>query len=169
MTTKPQLPLPERLKKGATILGELWKVPENRCPIGWSLEECDCQPKKKFCVNRMHWILLAIEAGRDLEEGPYGLALAMTASEWDSTGLVMKLDHPTIKDLSVGSSKGAFVTMVDMSKLMEEPSALEGICIVMKTFENSKVQGFSNATAPAALAVLEEPPVISANPDEAFE
>jgi len=169
MTTKPQLPLAERLKKGASILGELWKVPENRCPTGWALEDCDCQPKKKFCINRIHWIVLAIEAGRDLDGGPYGLALAMTASEWDSTGLLMKLNHPTIKDLAVGVGKGAFMTMVDMSKLMEEPAALEGICIVMKTFENSKVQGFSNAAAPAAVAVLEEPAAILANPDEAFE
>lgn len=168
MTTKLQPPLAERLKKGAVILGELWKIPENRCPVGWSLEECDCQPKKKFCINRLHWIILAIEDARDLEEGPYGLALAMTASEWDSTKLLMKLNHPTIKDLAVGASKGSFMTMVDMAKLMEEPAALEGICIVMKTFENSKVQGFSSPVA-TPVAVLEDPTALLANPDEAFE
>lgn len=168
MTTKLQLSHPERLKKGAAILGELWKVPENRCPAGWSMEECDCQPKRKFCIARIHWIVLAIEARRDLEDGPFGIYFAMTASEWDSTGLLVKIQHPTIKDLSLGSTKGAMMTMTDMSKLMEEPEALEGICLVMKTFENSKVQGLSApVAAPSAIAV--EEPLALANPDEAFE
>jgi hypothetical protein len=141
MTTKPQLPLPERLKKGAAILGQLWKVPENRCPAGWSLYECECQPQRKFCVARLHWIVLAIEDGRPLEEGPYGMFLAMRASEWDATGLSPKIQHPELNVITVGSGPGCVTKMSEMGKIMDTPEVLENTLLVLKHFPNASIQG----------------------------
>lgn len=141
MTTKSQLPRPERLKKGAAILGQLWKTPENRCPAGWSLNECDCVPQKKFCVARLHWIILAIEDDRPLEEGPFGMILAMRASEWDATGLSPKIQHPELDVITVGSGPGCVTKMAEMGKMMNTPEVLENTLIVLKHFPNASIQG----------------------------
>jgi|SRR6185369_13384556 hypothetical protein len=146
MTTKPQLPHAERLKKGAAILGQLWKNPENRCPAGWSLNECDCQPQKKFCIARLHWIILAIEDDRPLDEGPFGMWTAMRASEWDATGLSTKVQHPELDVIVVGTGPGCVTKMSEMGKMMNTPEVLENTLIVLKHFPNASIQGIVEPT-----------------------
>src|ERR1700730_9203083 len=101
---KPQLPLPERLKKGAAVLGQLWATPEYRCPDGWTIDPCKCQPLKKFCQARNLWVALALDDwiaslnrdeqnGREMDDSPFGLALSMRASEWDASVRQMKIQH----------------------------------------------------------------------------
>lgn len=169
MSTLQQTPISERLKNGAKIMGGLWKDPAQRCPAGWSLEICACEPRTKFCQARLHWLTKAVEAGRDLEEGPYGVALAMTASEWDATGLTMKVEHPGIGMLLVGSSQASVTGMVDMGRMMDAPEVLASTLRVLKAFPKSKVVGLEDMPAPAPAPVVETLPEIEANPDEAFE
>lgn len=138
---KSQLPRPERLRKGAAILGQLWKNPENRCPAGWSMVECDCQPQKKFCIARLHWIVLAIEDDRPLEEGPFGMWTAMRASEWDATGLSPKIQHPELDVIVVGTGPGCVTKMAEMGKMMDAPEVLEHTLLVLKHFPNASIQG----------------------------
>lgn len=153
------------------MLGQLWRVPEHRCPSGWSLNDCDCQPLKKFCVARNLWIVLGIEADRDFEEGPFGLALALTASEWDSTALTMKIQHPEIGLICIGTNNDCITGMVDMAKMMDAPEVLASTLRVLKAFPKARVEGLSDpVTVPAVLSV--EIPMelaMEANPDEAFE
>jgi len=180
---KQQLPRSERLKKGAAFLGQLWAVEGNRCPEGWTIEPCKCQPARKFCQARNLWVALALEDwmesikkgeqdGREVDDGPFGLAVSMIASEWDATGLALKIQHPKV-NVVIGTGKPCVMTMMDMGKLRDEPQALEGICVVMNTFEHSKVSGIETAPAPAAVPQDDAPSGVVvgmvANPDEDFE
>lgn len=175
MSTLQQTPVSERLKNGAKIMGGLWKDPAQRCPAGWSIEICTCAPLKKFCQGRLKWLTLAVEDGRDLEEGPYGLALAMTASEWDATGLTMKIEHAGIGMILVGSGQDSVTGMVDMGRMIDAPEVLASTLRVLKAFPKSKVVGLEAmpvVPATVELAVelaVELPAEIEANPDEAFE
>lgn len=161
-------PLPERLKNGAKKLGQLWKIPEERCASGWSLDPCTCQPTKKFCRAKELWLTLALEAGRDLDYDPFGLALAMTAAEWDETGLLLRMSHPEIGEVLVGSGPKKMTMMQDLLSLMRTPDSLKDILMVMKTFENSRVFGVEESATPVAVAAPVAA-VVEANPDEAFE
>lgn len=165
---KSPLPLSERLKKGAGVLGQIWKDPTQRCVAGWSIDGCTCEFPNKFCKARIQWLTLAVEDGRELQEDPYGIALAMTASEWDSTLLSMKIEHPKVPPFFVGANQDSIMTMADMVKLMEEPDVLESMYYVLKAFPKAKVQGIEEAAvAPGAAVAIE--PELEANPDEAFE
>lgn len=169
---KPQLSPAERLKKGAIFLSQLWKVPEQRCTAGWSLDVCTCVPLKKFCSARLLWITLAVEECRDLEEGPYGLALAMTASEWDATGLTMKIEHSEVGVISIGSPQECVTGMVDIGKMMDAPEVLASTLRVLKAFPKSKVVGLEDIPAESVIELIASRlalPAEIANPDEAFE
>lgn len=168
-TTNTTSPLPERLKKGAKKLGELWKIEAERCPSGWSLDICSCQPQKKFCQARLLWLTIAVDAGRDLEDVPFGLALAMSAAEWDETGLLLKAVHPEIGELLIGAGPKRMTMMQDLLALMSTPDSLKDILMVMKTFDNSRVIGVEEAPTPAAESIPAVEAVPMANPDEAFE
>jgi hypothetical protein len=172
MSKPQQLPYPERLKNGAKILGQLWKDLDQRCPMAWSLDNCTCQPLKKFCQGRLKWLTLAVEAGRELQEDQYGIVLTMTASEWDATGLTLKLDHPGVGMILVGSGSDSVTGMVDMAKMMDAPEVLESTLRVMKAFPRSKVDSIEDVSVAAHIALepaLTVEPEIEANPDEAFE
>lgn len=161
MNKTTTLPLPERLKNGARKLGEFWKKEEERCPSGWSLEVCSCQPMKKFCQARVLWLTLAVEAGRDLQEEPFGLALAMMASEFDATGLGLKIEHPQIGEFLAGTKPGCVITLKDLAKLMDSPEVLSSALRVMKFFPRSSIEGLMEMVLAGVVS--------EANPDEAFE
>lgn len=163
--SKPPLTPSERLKNGAALLGRLWKVPEERCGAGWSLENCTCQPTKKFCQARNLWIELALmePEGHDFEEGPYGLGIAMRSSEWDATGLKMNIQHPDpdVGLMVIGSPPECVTGMSYIAKMMDVPEALASTLRVLKTFPKSKVQGVTQLEV-----AIDD---IQANPDEDFE
>lgn len=174
---KPPLTTSERLKNGAALLGRLWRLPEQRCTAGWSLDNCTCQPKKKFCEARELWIELALSEpeGHDFEEGLFGLGIAMRASEWDLTGLQMKIQHsdPAIGLMVIGSSPECVSGMSYIAMVMDAPEGLASTLRVLKTFPRSKVHGIVQAEKIAVAVVdtfeAEAEPEILANPDEAFE
>lgn len=167
MNNQP-LPPSERLRRGAALLGKLWKIPEQRCAAGWSLDDCTCVPTKKFCQARNLWIELALmePEGHDFEEAPCGLGIAMRASEWDSTGLTMKINHSEVGVISIGSPQECVTGMVDMGKMMDAPMVLASTLRVLRAFPKSKVEGLSDALASLPLAIALP---VEANPDEAFE
>lgn len=172
MSTLQKPPVSERLKAGAKILGDLWRDPSQRCDAGWSLDACTCEFPKKFCKARVHWLTLAVEAGRELHEDAYGLALAMLASEWDATGLTMKIEHPTLGPILIGSSTSSVTGMVDMARMADAPEVLESTLRVLKAFPKAKVVGLEEmpVEVPAEVEPAAEMPVeMEANPDEAFE
>lgn len=162
MNNKTSIPLPERLKNGAKKLGEFWKNEKERCPSGWSLEPCVCQPMKKFCQARVLWLTLAVETGRDLEDGPFGLACALTASEWDATKLALKVSHPDAGEFKVGASNDCAMSMVDMAKLMDMPQVLGSTLRVLRVFPRSSIQETLMSETPA-------PALQEADPEEASE
>lgn len=133
----------ERLKKGAVILGQYWKLEAERCPTGWSLDDCVCEPKKKFCKARMQWLELAIEDGRELD-GPFAMALAMTGEEWDMTRVGLKMEHEGVS-FSVGTSEECVMSKVDLEKMMKAPQGLSCILRVMKAFPKSSIQAVTEA------------------------
>jgi hypothetical protein len=167
-----QLPLSERLKKGAAFLGQLWKNPENRCSAGWSLDPCTCQPAKKFCQARQLWIELALMEPEEhyFEETPFGLGIAMTASEWDSTGLKMKIQNPNpdVGLIAIGSTPECVTEMSYMGKMRDVPEALASTLRVLRAFPKSKVHGTVQPD-PVAVPVMDTFEEVLANPDEAFE
>lgn len=181
--TKPPLPsLPERLKKGAAFLGQLWAVPENRCPDGWTIDPCKCQPLKKFCQARNLWVTLALDDwiaslnrgeqnGREMDDGPFGLGLSMRASEWDACVRQMKIQHPDpdVGLINIGANKDCVAGMSYLAKMMDAPEGLASTLRVLKYFPNSKVQGVvpSEVIAPAAAVAVEAEMV--PNLDEDFE
>lgn len=177
-----QLPRSERLKKGASFLGKLWMNPQNRCPDGWTISPCTCQPAREFCKARNLWVTLAIEDwidsvkrgeqdGREMDDGPFGLSLSMRASEWDAVALQMKIEHPEIGLISIGSPVSCVTGMVDMAKMMDAPEVLASTLRVLKAFPKSRVEGLSDPVeAPAVLGVeIPMEMAVEANPDEAFE
>lgn len=139
---KNKLPLSQRLMKGAEILGHYWRKPEERCGAGWSLDPCTCEPKKKFCQARLQWLTIAIEAEREIQEGPDALARAMTAEEWDNTKLAFKMDREGIGEFKVGTALECVISMADLRKMTSAPEVLNSIIKVLKVFPKSLVIGF---------------------------
>lgn len=137
---KRQLPLKERLMKGAEILGYYWRKPEERCVVGWSLE-CACEPRKKFCQAKMQWLTLAIEAGQELVEEPDGLVQSMKAEQWDATKLPYKFSNDTHGEFLIGTTPECVMSMTDLHKLRAAPEVLDSIIKVMRIFPKSLVIG----------------------------
>src|SRR5204863_3608383 len=89
--TTEAVPLPARLKRGAQMLGALWRS-NQRCTFGWGVAGheslpivCDCQTETRFCKGKRQWIALALEAGVEFVLGEFGAVFMMTASQWDET------------------------------------------------------------------------------------
>lgn len=158
----------ERLRKGAVMLGKFWTAGQ-RCAMGWSVKEtdfpegedvfkvierwaCQCPQKTDFCKAKSHWFKLAMSDLRFHLEDEYGVALMMTAEEWDLTALTMKVDMGEHGVVSIGS-KGV-MSMGDLNKLRKAPDTLGSMLRVMKTFKGMRIQGVIEATptAPAATA-----------------
>jgi len=124
----------QRLANGARVLGKMWLDGE-RCPKGWKSTECECTPKSRFCKAKAQWIDLALQDGRMIEEGDYGLPLMMTASEWDNSGLTLKIEIPEVGVVGVGP-KGS-ISMMELEKIT--PETMPSILKIFKFFPGAKV------------------------------
>jgi hypothetical protein len=151
-----------RLKKGAALLGELWRAGE-RCAQGWDIrvadipenavnaEEsmlgwaCACAKPNRFCKSKRHWFKLALCELREVVEGPFGMTSMMNAEEWDLTGLTRKMEFPGVGVVSIGANGVMLAT--DLEKLQEAPETLESIVKLLKAFPKARV-----------MAVLPPPP-----------
>jgi len=149
-------PIKSRLLKGATLLGEIWRSGV-RCADGWRVMAedggalapdgfCRCPEKSRFCKARGLWIEIAVADGRDVEPGEFGLALMMTASEWDASGLTLYLkDFAKIKDFAVGP-KGQ-ISMEELGKVAQVPDSLPSVLALMRRFPGSKAVEIEQASA----------------------
>ena len=154
----PAATIPERLKKGAEILGKLWREGV-RCGEDWSVlcpadnpleaTDCFCEPKNKFCLAKKQWLSLVIDDPREefhgplgireIEQGPFGILMTMRGTEWDATGVTVQFDFPGIGLHGIGP-KG-IMSRGDLIKLFKEPSTLSAIIKLMKKFPGMKVEG----------------------------
>jgi hypothetical protein len=176
----------ERLKKGAGILGEYWRAGE-RCAFGWGIRmaplgededsekaierwACQCETKTRFCKTKVHWVKLALMELRLPEEGPYGIPLLMTASEWDLTGLTMKVEIPDVGPLTIGPK--AMTTMAGLLDVSRHPGLIKTMYPFWKTMPGAKFEGVIEPT-PIAAAVAAAAPAAdlgaAAAGDEPFE
>lgn len=182
----------ERLLKGARLLGEAWRAGE-RCSEKWRLFPVDADPayaagcacgegRTRFCKAKVQWLGLAKQDSRDFVEDPYGLALAMTASEWDATGLLLKVEFPGVGVVAVGT-KGA-IPMTELAKV--SPETLASFLAIFKAFPGSKVEEAvyvgvpvepddqfapekTEAAQPASEAQAPPPPVVEPVVEESVE
>jgi len=134
----------ERLLKGCKVLGNFWRTKE-RCAEGWKSTECACGPKTKFCKAKAQWVDLALQDGRMLEEGEYGVAMMMRAEEWDETGLSLIVDIPDIGKVDVGQ-KGV-ISIKELAKVT--PETMPSILKIFKFFPDSQVTDEVFAATPA--------------------
>jgi hypothetical protein len=133
-----------RLLKGCRVLGEFWRSKE-RCAEGWKAVECSCETKTKFCKAKAQWVDLALKDGRMVEEGEFGLAVMMKASEWDATGLVMTVEIDGVGPIKIGA-KGN-INMTELGKVT--PETLPSILKIFKFFPDSQITESLVAAAPA--------------------
>lgn len=140
--TAEALPIPVRLKRGAQVLGALWRS-KQRCSTGWGIHGndamlilCQCEKPTRFCTAKNQWVALAL-CERDPVYGECGLALMMTASEWDETGLLLK-DQALSADIGIG--KQGQMKMVDLAAIASDPESGKKMLGLLKAFPGSKVQ-----------------------------
>jgi hypothetical protein len=151
------VPVHERLKKGAEILGKLWRE-GIRCGEEWSVlcpdgdpfqaADCFCEPKNKFCNAKKQWLSLVIDdvreevvgpcGLREIQQGQFGLIETMAGTEWDATGMTVKFDFPGVGSHGIGP-KG-IMGRADLVKLFEAPDTLRSIILMMSKFPGIKVQ-----------------------------
>jgi len=146
----------ERLLKGAKVLGDFWRAGA-RCTEEWSsfgasLDPsyglgCVCEAKSKFCKAKAQWVGLAKDDGRVSAEGPFDVALMMTAEEWDRTGLTLKVEIPDVGVVGVGGPKGV-IPMKQMEKVSLAPATMASILKIFKVFPGSNVEESSFSGAP---------------------
>jgi hypothetical protein len=157
------VPVSERLKRGAAILGDLWRKGVH-CNEEWGVlcpeedpfkaVDCFCDPKTPFCKAKKQWLDMASREGRDLVQGPFGLMITMEGSEWDASGLSVKFDFPDVGAHLIGP-KG-IMGRQDMIKLTESPDALASIVRMMKAFPGMKVEEVSNPAEPVPVPAATE-------------
>jgi len=138
MTT--QLPLAQRLIKGAGVLGRLYKSGE-RCARAWSMD-CDCaEPLKDFCKAKRQWVKLFLESPRkgDVDFGEeFGLIESMTEAELEATGLMLTLEFPELGELKVGPG-GQIPWKEFRSFRSYGADALATVATVLKEFPGARV------------------------------
>lgn len=150
----------DRLKRGALILGDLWKK-NIRCAEEFGVlcseadplraVDCFCEPKTPFCKAKMQWLGIAADIGREIFSGEIGLIETMSGAEWDASGLTVKFEFQDVGVHGVGP-KGV-MGRDDLLKLAESQDTLASVFRLMKTFPGIKVQevlGKPEETAPAA-------------------
>lgn len=137
MSKHEEKPVALRLKNGAVALGKLWKA-KDRCRDGWSAYLCSCVKKTAFCNAKLQWMLMAIGEGRDQEDGDFGVALMMTASEWDLTGLTLRIEIPGSGEFKI--SPKADTSMTYLGKLAENAESAKSVLLLMKSFPGAKME-----------------------------
>lgn len=162
-----------RLLKGAKVLGDFWRSGK-RCPEGWEISDikqvqdasgkevlrhrdCACTVKTDFCVARVHWINLALDAGRDPVDGENALTIWMTGSEWDATGLVKGIHIAEVGIVKVGTGPGAQIPMKEFVKICSVPETMASMLKLFKVFPGSKIEGIiEGAPAPVMESAFPE-------------
>lgn len=119
----------DRLRKGAKMLGNLWRSGD-RCQNGW-MPACNCTESKQFCTVKRQWTALAEKVGR-VAEPDRMIFEAMTAGELYETGLTIKLDN----GVELGP-KG--IPLPEAAGFIAEPDSVPAVLKVLARFPGAKV------------------------------
>jgi hypothetical protein len=136
-------PVEERLREGAKILGQLWRK-NVRCESGWRVQsdrgypDCPCKAPGAFCRAKIQWAILALGAGRVLEEGPFGLLATMTVSEIDLSGVSIIADVSGMAGFKIGRGGNARAT--DLIELARDPESAVSVLSLLKAFPGSRME-----------------------------
>jgi hypothetical protein len=124
-----ELPLSERLIKGAGVLGRLFRQGKF-CQNGWG-QACTCPQPTEFCLAKLKWISLALgDPGRDvLVSSPFYVLELMKCSEADALGLEVTVNFEGIGVISVG--KGGQIPWGTLARYASEERAADGRAVLM--------------------------------------
>ncbi len=148
----------DRLKKGAVALGEYWRAGD-RCMTGWGVTPtaiaagedaekaverwaCSCEKKSRFCKAKALWFKLALMELREECDGEYAIALMMTATEWDLTGLTLKypIKQPAPDGKVIGIGQKCRITMSTMRNLMKASETLPSVVGLIEAFPGATIE-----------------------------
>ena len=124
IAAKKKAAIPGRLLAGAKVLGELWRF-GSQCRSGWT-GICPCDEKTDFCDAKARWLALLEELHGGL---PYGLSgnegylvlEAMTKSQFEATGLTIKIARPGDRvPLRIGPKGTDFATIIDLAAIDDD-------------------------------------------------
>jgi hypothetical protein len=127
--------IPQRLVKGAEILGRLWRE-EIRCRSEWSVV-CPCEVKNDFCKAKKRWLELVLEFnGGTYPHGLSGneglLVLECMSNEmFTASGLTIVLSMPPNRALMrIGRKGTCWQTILDLVAIpegQERDAAIEAV------------------------------------------
>lgn len=129
-----------RLVKGARLLGNLFRR-KQMTSCGWGL--CGsgilCEHPDEWCRAKRLWVRLALELGRSLEAGDFGLAESFTLEEFEASGITLAVEVPDAGMIKVGGPKGevpirALPTVGDVGI-----DGLRSVIMVLRAFPGSRV------------------------------
>jgi hypothetical protein len=156
-----ELPVKERLLKGAKVLGDLW-YRGVRCVDGWMIlcEDmnpakqalCNCDQKTKFCSARDHWVKLAHQSGRRIEQTEFGLLETMTGAEWEASGRLVTFDLGEQGIVPVGPVGHPKAKINIRSMVKMDPETIGPMLTVLATFPGSEVESVQDPAVPAPLS-----------------
>lgn len=138
MTMKPDAKT--RLVNGARLLGNLFRR-KAATPCGWSLcgSGIQCGHPDEWCRAKRLFIRLALESGRTLEAGEFGLAESFTLSEFEASGITLAVDVPEVGVIKVGGEKGGIPLRMLPEMKMDGIDGLKSVAMVLRAFPGSKV------------------------------
>jgi hypothetical protein len=140
-----------RLLKGARLLGNLFRRGQ-MTPCGWNLcgsgIVCDADREllhgEEWCRARRLFVRLALESGRTLIAGKYGLAESFTAQEFEASGVTLLVEIPELLEVQpelgpirVGGPKGE-VSLRSIPSL-GGIEGLKSVVMVLRAFPGSAV------------------------------
>lgn len=128
--------IPDRLIKGAEVLGRLWRKGV-RCVSLWS-GICPCSQKNDFCTAKTKWLGIV----REFYGGPpyalpwnfpyvlsgtegYFLLEAMSRKMFEATGLTIRIARPEDGvPIRIGPRGTNFQTIIDLAALQDDDAVL---------------------------------------------
>lgn len=140
IAAKQRLMTPQRLARGAEVLGRLWREGV-RCLGQWS-KVCPCPEKNDFCTSKIKWLDLLLEFGGgklpyDLSGTEGFLVLeCMDARMFEASGLTILLALPGCRaPLRIGRKGTCGQTILDLVAIPDGPDRVDAIEAVVKIQE----------------------------------
>lgn len=142
IAAKQKAMIPQRLVRGAEVLGELWRS-GTRCGGEWG-PICVCQTPNDFCVAKKRFLDLV----RELHNGKYPHELAgheglivlecMDSKMFEASGLTIVLEVPPKRALlRIGRKGTSGQTIVDLEAIPageERDAAIEAVVRIQQVF-----------------------------------
>lgn len=132
IAAKQRAMIPQRLVRGAEVLGRLWREGV-RCRSEWS-RVCPCAEKNDFCTSKIKWLNLVLEFNGG--KYPHGLSGAegflvlecMDSKCFEASGLTILKTVPGARALiRVGRNGTCLQTILDLQALEGKPEYAEAV------------------------------------------